>query len=66
MGCRAYWGRRVSLGRWAYSGRRACLGHWAHLDRQARPRDNNIFFKLKMKAHGLALTHRAFVGFLDL
>jgi len=27
---------------------------------------NNIFFMLKMKAHELALTHRAFVGFLAL
>jgi len=27
---------------------------------------NNIFFMWKMKAHGLALAHRAFVGFLAL
>jgi len=70
-----HWARSDSLphpSRWACLGLRVCPGCWARSGRRthsgcwACPTNNNIFFMLKMKAHGLALTHRAFVGFLTL
>jgi len=59
-------GRQAGPGRSTYSGRHACLDRWAcHLNSNIFQK-NNIFFMWKMKAHGLALAHRDFVGFLAL